>query len=62
MKSNQSSEISFEKKPQDEEKAVFTEILSMIWSKIHERFSGINAAFRFFDSNYDQKITFNEFA
>lgn len=37
-------------------------MLSIIWSKIYERFPNINAAFRFFDSNYDQAISFNEFA
>ena len=35
------------------EKQTFTQLLSMIWAKIYERFPNINAAFRFFDSNYD---------
>ena len=45
-----------------EEKKEFTTLLSMIWAKIYERFPNINAAFRFFDSDYDQRITFNEFS
>ena len=35
------------------EKQTFTDLLKLIWSKIYERFPNINAAFRFFDSNYD---------
>lgn len=37
----------------NEEKEHFNTLLSMVWSKLHERFPSINAAFRFFDSNYD---------
>ena len=37
-------------------------MLQVIGSKINERFTSINAAFRFFDADYNQKITFNEFA
>ena len=63
MSSNQKGEATYEKETkQDEEKAVFTEMLSMISSKINERFNSINAAFRFFDSDYDQNINFNDFA
>ena len=63
MSSNQKGQASFEKQnSQDEEKAVFTEMLQVIGSKINERFTSINAAFRFFDADYNQKITFNEFA
>jgi hypothetical protein len=53
MHSNVKGEVSFEQKQEDEEKQNFTELLSMIWSKIYERFKNINAAFRFFDSDYD---------
>ena len=34
----------------------------MIWSKIEDRFRNFSAAFRYFDLNYNNKITFNEFA
>jgi hypothetical protein len=62
MTSNLKGSASYDKTPEDEEKKTFTELLRLIWSKIYERFPNINAAFRFFDSNYDQAISFNEFA
>jgi len=46
----------------EKEKEYFQKLLGIIWTKIYERFKTINAAFRFFDSNYDQKVSFNEFA
>ena len=62
MSSNTKGSVSYDQPEQDSEKQHFTEILRLIWSKIYERFPNINAAFRFFDSDYDQKISFNEFA
>ena len=72
MNSNKQKHSSFnyipdasDKSPNDDEnqeKKTFNQLLGMIWAKIYERFPNINAAFRFFDSNLDQEIHFNEFA
>eukprot|EP00347_Sterkiella_histriomuscorum_P014538 403360494 len=63
MNSNKQNKSHLQKsKDVDNEKHTFTQLLSLIWAKIYERFPNINAAFRFFDSNYDQEIHFNEFA
>ena len=66
MTSNTNGQSSYTNKEpinsDEEQKKYFTSILSLIWSKIYERFPTINAAFRFFDSDYDHKISFNDFA
>jgi hypothetical protein len=59
MTSNQKGEASYNNKTSEDthnkndEKEQLTLLLSMIWAKLYERFPTINAAFRFFDSNYD---------
>ena len=51
MTSNKAGEASkFEELDKDKEK--FTKLMGLLWSKIYERFPSINAAFRFFDSDY----------
>jgi Ca2+-binding EF-hand superfamily protein len=32
----------------------------MIWSRIEDRFKDLSQAFRYFDSNYNNSISFNE--
>ncbi len=36
----------------DKSKEKFTKLMGLLWSKIYERFPSINAAFRFFDTDY----------
>jgi len=36
-------------------------LLSIIYTKIIERFPSISHAFRFFDTDYNQRVSFNEF-
>ena len=45
----------------DNESKHFKKLLGIIWSKIYERFPNINHAFRFFDCDYNQSVSFNEF-
>ena len=47
---------------EENEKEHFLKLLELIGHKIVERFPTINAAFRFFDTDYNQEVTFNEFA
>lgn len=35
--------------------------LELMWSRISDRFKTLSAAFRFFDVNFNNEITFNEF-
>lgn len=37
-------------------------MLEFCWSRIQERFKNFSPAFRFFDLNYNNRISFNEFA
>jgi len=36
--------------------------LELIWMRIDERFSNFSAAFRFFDMNFNNRVSFNEFS
>ena len=36
--------------------------LELIWMRIDERFPNFAAAFRFFDMNFNNRVTFNEFS
>lgn len=36
--------------------------LENMWGRISDRFGNMSAAFRFFDVNFNNQITFNEFA
>jgi len=44
-----------------EEEKRLNRVLEFIWSKIDERFSKLQEAFRFFDKNNNSKVTFPEF-
>ncbi len=51
MTSNKSGEANYDKS-KDEYKVHFRKLMELMWNKIYERFPTINAAFRFFDSDY----------
>lgn len=36
--------------------------LELIWLRIDERFQNFSAAFRFFDLNFNNRVSFNEFS
>lgn len=36
-------------------------ILDLLWIKIHEKFRGLAEAYRFFDVNFNNRVSFNEF-
>lgn len=36
--------------------------LELIWLRIEDRFSNFSAAFRFFDLNFNNRVSFNEFS
>jgi hypothetical protein len=36
--------------------------LELIWLRINEKFSNLSAAFRFFDQNFNNRVSFNEFS
>jgi hypothetical protein len=44
-----------------EDKNHFKKTMQLLWSKIYERFKTINEAFRFFDADFDQGLSYNEF-
>lgn len=46
---------------QSEETKHFKKILNIVWSKIIERFPTLTTAFRFFDTDFNQVVSFNEF-
>ena len=36
-------------------------LLEFVWVRIQERFKNFSPAFRFFDLNFNNRVTFNEF-
>ena len=36
-------------------------MLDLIWIKIADRFKGMAAAYRYFDVNFNNRVSFNEF-
>ena len=36
-------------------------ILDLLWIKINEKFHGLSEAYRFFDVNFNNRVSFNEF-
>lgn len=39
----------------------FKRILDLIWIKISDRFKGMAEAYRYFDVNFNNRVSFNEF-
>ena len=50
-----------EDKPQSNDENLLRRNLEVLWSRVSDRFKTLSAAFRFFDVNFNNEITFNEF-
>ena len=58
---NENGSVSYANPEETGETKQLKQLLSMICNKVDERFGSTSQAFRFFDSDYNQKVTFNEF-
>jgi Ca2+-binding EF-hand superfamily protein len=47
--------------PQDVGGSNMSQLLDLLWIKLDERFLTIADAFRYFDKNYNNKVSFGEF-
>lgn len=47
--------------PAKEQGGPLKRILDFIWIKIADRFKGMAEAYRFFDVNFNNRVSFNEF-
>lgn len=62
MSSNAKDKATAEKDTASPEETRLKRNLELIWLRIDERFSSFSAAFRFFDMNFNNRVSFNEFS
>ena len=60
LSSNSKTKAEFERQDASPEKVRIGKTLELVYSRINDRFKGFSAAFRFFDVNMNNKITFGE--
>ena len=61
LSSNKRDKASADRKVESEAEIHLKRMLDFVWIRIQERFKNLSPAFRFFDTNFNNRVSFNEF-